>query len=284
MRADRPIGAWLLLLPCWQGLSLAVAVEGWRTEAAWLYAAFAIGAYVMRGAGCAFNDVADRKYDSQVQRTRNRPVAAGAIQPKHALLFALALCIPGLLVLLTMNTAAILLGLLAVVPAAVYPFTKRVTHLPQVVLGIAFNWGALLGWVAYTGSLAWPPVILYLGSIFWTLGYDTIYAAMDLSDDPRAGVKSTARLFGSRLPVAIAAAYSSTIALAALSGHLAGLGPVFWLGLAIYAFHLLAPMPGLVRSWPTTPSDVCLALFKRNMVTGLLLVGAFLANALLNSA
>lgn len=284
MRADRPIGAWLLLLPCWQGLALAVAVEGWRSEAWWLFAAFAVGAYTMRGAGCAFNDVVDRDFDRQVQRTRNRPVASGAIGPKPALLFALALCIPGLLVLLTMHPAAILLGLLAVIPAAVYPFTKRFTHLPQAVLGIAFNWGALLGWTAYTGSLSWPPLALYLGSVFWTLGYDTVYAAMDLRDDPRAGVKSTARLFGRRLPRAVLAAYGMTIALVALAGHLAGLGLAFWFGLGVYAVHLLAPMPGLIRRWPDVPSSDCLALFKRSQLTGLLLVAAFLADSLLPTA
>ncbi len=197
-RADRPIGTWLLLLPCWWGLLLGALAEpelrGWLT--AWIFVACALGAFLMRGAGCTWNDITDRDIDGQVDRTRNRPLAAGHVTVREAAIWMGIQALAAFFILLTFNAAAIALGVLALLPVAIYPFAKRFTWWPQAFLGIAFNWGALLAWTAQTGSLALPAVFLYLAGISWTLFYDTIYAHQDREDDALIGVKSTARLFG----------------------------------------------------------------------------------------
>ncbi|MEM7721055.1 MAG: 4-hydroxybenzoate octaprenyltransferase [Pseudomonadota bacterium] len=196
-RADRPIGTWLLLLPCWWGVFLAAASDrglGWFD--AWIVVGCAIGAFLMRGAGCTWNDITDRDIDASVSRTRSRPIPSGQASVKRALIWAVVQSLIAFGILLTFNLNAILLGILALVPVAIYPFAKRFTWWPQAFLGIAFNWGALLAWTAHTGSLSWPAVLLYLGGIAWTLFYDTIYAHQDAEDDALIGVKSTARLFG----------------------------------------------------------------------------------------
>ncbi len=196
-RADRPAGTWLLLLPCWWGLGLAAAADsnGATANDLWIFIACGIGAFLMRGAGCTWNDISDRNFDAKVARTKSRPIPSGQVTVNQAAMWlatqvAIAFCI-----LLTLNTATIILGFIALLPVAVYPFAKRFTWWPQVFLGIAFNWGALLGWAAHSGSLGWPPVFLYLAGIIWTLFYDTIYAHQDKEDDALIGVKSTARLF-----------------------------------------------------------------------------------------
>jgi len=196
-RADRPIGTWLLLIPCWWGLFLAMGAEGTaRLADLWIFAACAIGAFLMRGAGCTWNDITDRKIDAQVARTASRPIPSGQVSLRGALLWLGGQVAVSALILLTFNRAAILTGIIALLPVAIYPFAKRFTWWPQVFLGIAFNWGALLAWVAHTGSLSLAPVLLYLAGISWTLFYDTIYAHQDIEDDALIGVKSTARLFG----------------------------------------------------------------------------------------
>ncbi len=196
-RADRPIGTWLLLLPCWWGLALSmIHDQSASLYDAWIAIGCAIGAWLMRGAGCTWNDISDRDFDGQVARTRSRPIPSGQVTVRGA---AIWMCIQALLafgILLTFNIAAIGLGILALLPVAIYPFAKRFTWWPQVFLGLAFNWGALLAWTAHSGQLEAPAVVLYLAGIAWTLFYDTIYAHQDTEDDALIGVKSTARLFG----------------------------------------------------------------------------------------
>ena len=282
MRADRPIGIWLLLLPCWQGLALAVpdrAAEGggwWNLHDVWLLAAFWIGATTMRGAGCTLNDIIDRDFDRAVQRTRNRPIPSGRISLSGAIIFGLCLCLIGAGVLLTLNGTAIVIGLAAILPAAFYPFAKRLTWWPQLALGIAFNWGALVGWAAITGSLSLPPLLLYAGGICWTIGYDTIYALIDQDDDRQIGVRSTALLFGRRAKPAIGAFHAGAITLAGLAGYFAGLGMLFWIGLAAYGLHLAWQ----VRILRVHDRTVCLRLFRTNRDAGLLLLLAILAGGL----
>ncbi|MEH6645831.1 4-hydroxybenzoate octaprenyltransferase [Sulfitobacter sp.] len=196
-RADRPIGTWLLLLPCWWGLSLAMLYDGqthWHDL--WIFIGCAIGAFLMRGAGCTWNDITDRDIDAQVARTRSRPIPSGQVSIKGATAWMIAQALISFAILVSFNAAAIRLGVLALVPVAIYPFAKRFTWWPQVFLGLAFNWGALLAWTAHTGRLDAPAVVLYLAGIAWTLFYDTIYAHQDTEDDALIGVKSTARLFG----------------------------------------------------------------------------------------
>ncbi|MBC7164109.1 MAG: 4-hydroxybenzoate octaprenyltransferase [Roseovarius sp.] len=200
-RADRPIGTWLLLLPCWWGLLLAMLADGragWQDL--WIFAGCGIGAVLMRGAGCTWNDITDRDIDGSVARTAARPIPSGQVTLRGALLWTGAQALVAFLVLLTFNGAAIVLGVLALVPVAIYPFAKRFTWWPQVFLGLAFNWGALLAWTAHSGRLDAPAVVLYLAGIAWTLFYDTIYAHQDAEDDALIGVKSTARLFGETSP------------------------------------------------------------------------------------
>lgn len=197
-RADRPVGTWLLLLPCWWGLGLAVAADpaGGSLWDIWIALGCALGAFLMRGAGCTWNDITDRKIDAQVARTRSRPLPSGQVSVKGALVWLVAQVAIAALILLSFNGFTIVLGIVALAPVAIYPFAKRFTWWPQVFLGVAFNWGALLAWAAHTGSLSLAPVLLYLAGIAWTLFYDTIYAHQDRDDDALIGVKSTARLFG----------------------------------------------------------------------------------------
>lgn len=200
-RVQAPIGTWLLLIPCWWGLALAALHKGsFMLHDLWIGVGCGIGALLMRGAGCTWNDITDRDIDGKVERTRTRPIPSGQVGVRMALGWMLVQTFVSLLILLTFNTNAILLGLASALPVLVYPFAKRFTWWPQVFLGIAFNWGALLAWTASTGSLGWPAVALYLGGIAWTLFYDTIYAHQDTDDDALIGVKSTARLFGTMTP------------------------------------------------------------------------------------
>ena len=200
-RADRPIGTWLLLLPCWWGLALAMVYDGQASwHDLWIFAGCAIGAFLMRGAGCTWNDITDRNIDGSASRTASRPIPSGQVSVTGALIWLVVQALLAFGILLTFNLAAIALGVLSLLPVCIYPFAKRFTWWPQAFLGIAFNWGALLAWTAHTGSLEWPAVLLYLSGIAWTLFYDTIYAHQDAEDDALIGVKSTARLFGADTP------------------------------------------------------------------------------------
>ena len=196
MRLDRPIGWWLLLLPCWWGLFLAQVSQGGGLPSLWFALLFLVGAIVMRGAGCTLNDIVDRNYDGRVARTKGRPIPSGRVSVKQALIFLAAQALLGLAILLQFNSHTVVLAMTSLLIVAIYPFMKRITNWPQLVLGLAFNWGVLVGWSAVHGSLSWPPVLVYLGGIFWTLAYDTIYAHQDREDDVLIGVKSTAVHFG----------------------------------------------------------------------------------------
>ncbi|RYG90442.1 4-hydroxybenzoate octaprenyltransferase [Loktanella sp. IMCC34160] len=200
-RVDRPIGTWLLLIPCLWGLGLASLSTGrFGTHDLWTVAGCGLGALLMRGAGCTWNDITDRNIDGSVARTRSRPIPSGQVTVWGALVWMVVQALIAFVILLTFYPTAIWLGVAALLPVAIYPFAKRFTWWPQIFLGLAFNWGALLAWAAHTNSLGWPAVGLYLGGIFWTLFYDTIYAHQDAEDDALIGVKSTARLFGDNSP------------------------------------------------------------------------------------
>jgi 4-hydroxybenzoate polyprenyltransferase len=273
-RFDRPAGTWLLLLPGWQALALAPAMHG-RTPSLALVVLFAIGAAAMRGAGCAYNDIVDRVLDAKVARTALRPIPSGQVGVRAAWAFLAGCSLVGLAVLLTMNRLAVALGVGSLVLVAGYPFMKRVTWWPQAWLGLTFNWGALLGFAAASGTLAWPAGLLYIGGLFWTLGYDTIYAIQDLEDDALAGVRSSARRLGPRAPRAILAFYGLAAALALAAGWSAGLGPLFYPLWLAYAAHLLWQ----ARRVRVDDPALALALFKANRDAALLLFAGFILGA-----
>lgn len=274
-RLDRPTGWWLLLLPCWHSNALAAAGLGGPPDIVQL-ALFFIGAVAMRGAGSTYNDIVDRRIDAQVERTRGRPLASGRVSLRAATAFLAAQCLVGLAVLLSFNVFTILLGLLSPAIVLVYPFAKRFTSWPQAILGFAFAYGALLGWTAQTGSLAWPAIWLYLAAIFWTIGFDTIYALQDLRDDSIAGVRSTALLFGKRVRVAVGALYLCSVVCAQLALIAADAGFLAQAGLLGFAAHLI---------WQTSrTSERCapqtaLFLFRSNRDAGLLLFAGFFAQS-----
>ena len=287
-RADRPIGAWLLLLPCWWALPLAIASNpaSFRAEDLWIAVGCGLGAYLMRGAGCSWNDFTDRKLDAKVRRTRSRPLPSGQLTPRQALVWMAAQALPACAILLTFNSYAIVLGMASLAPVAIYPFAKRFTWWPQLFLGIAFNWGALLAWAAHTGSISAAPVLLYVAGVFWTLFYDTIYAHQDRDDDGPIGVRSTARLLGSRtkLWLAVFAVLSVVFMLAA-----AGIGLEFAqqpLGLAFAGAG--AAGFGIHLAWQLwrldiNDSRVCLELFRANRNAGLIPALFFTAAAVAGS-
>ncbi len=262
MRADRPIGFWLLLWPCWWSVALAAPLDDPRT---WrLLALFLVGAVAMRGAGCVWNDILDRDLDARVARTAARPLPAGEVSVKGAIAFMLLLMGIGLLVLLQFNRFTILLGLSSLVLVAVYPLAKRVTDWPQAVLGLTFTWGALMGWAAVHGRLDPPALLLYAGCFFWTLGYDTIYALQDARDDAIVGVRSSARALGRRLHAGIGVFYALFWLLMAAAGWRAGLHPVFLAGLLPAALHLRRQT---IRLNAHDPAGA-LALFRSNGAFG----------------
>jgi 4-hydroxybenzoate polyprenyltransferase len=268
-RVDRPIGAWLLFLP---GLwAIALYAPSWA-EGARLTLLFLLGAFVTRGAGCVVNDLWDRDLDKQVERTRGRPLASGAVTPWQALWFLAGLSAVGLAVLLQLNTAAILLGVLSLVPVVLYPLAKRVTDYPQLVLGFTFGWGALLGSAAATGTLPWAALLLYAASIAWILGYDTIYAHQDREDDALVGIRSTALRFGERTRPFLAACYGVTLLLLAAAGLAAGLSAWFLLALALPGALLVRQVLALDIRDPAH----CLVLFKANREVGLAVALAIL--------
>jgi 4-hydroxybenzoate polyprenyltransferase len=273
-RADRPIGTWLLLLPCWWGLFLAAAAggEGLGLHELWLVIGSAIGAFLMRGAGCTWNDITDRDIDAAVTRTRSRPIPSGQVTVKQALVWLVVQSLVAFLILLSFNLNAILLGIASLVTVAVYPFAKRFTWWPQVFLGLAFNWGALLLWTAQSGSLGWPAVLLYLGGISWTLFYDTIYAHQDREDDALIGVKSTARLFAENTGLWLRGFLVATVTLMGLAALLAlGQASILALVLALagiwgMGWHMLWQMQRLDIDDPA----ICLRLFRSNRDAGMI--------------
>ena len=273
-RADRPAGTWLLLIPCWWGLGLSVAADpaGGRLEDIWIAIGCAIGAFLMRGAGCTWNDISDRKIDAQVARTKSRPLPSGQVSVKQAAVWLVLQMLIAFGVLLTFNTFAILLGIAALIPVAIYPFAKRFTWWPQVFLGIAFNWGALLAWAAHSDSLGWPPVLLYLSGIAWTLFYDTIYAHQDKDDDALIGVKSTARLFANNTPSYLFVFMALSVSLMALAGifALAQSSPIVLLTVILAAWAFGMHMFWQMRHLDIDNPEVCLKLFRSNRDAGLI--------------
>ncbi len=275
-RYDRPIGTWLLLFPCWWGLGLAAAAAGaWPN---WFYVLlFAIGALVMRGAGCTFNDLVDRDFDAKVARTATRPIPSGEVTPRQAAAFMALQMLIGLAVLLQFNLFSILLGLASLALVFTYPFMKRITYWPQAWLGLTFNWGALMGWAVLEGSLALPAVLLYVAGIAWTLGYDTIYAHQDKEDDALIGVKSTALKFGAATKPWLVGFYALTVALLAAAGLAAGLGLPYLVACSAVALHLAWQ----VRTLDVDDPQNCLDRFRSNRWVGWLLFAGLLAETAL---
>jgi 4-hydroxybenzoate polyprenyltransferase len=268
-RLDRPIGTWLLLFPAWWGIALAS--PGGPDPL--LLALFALGAVVMRGAGCTLNDIADREYDGKVARTRSRPLPSGRVTVPQAILFMLGQLAVGAAVLFTLNPISIMLGFAVLGLIGTYPLMKRITWWPQVFLGLNFNWGALIGWTAVTGTLGWPPLLLYLGGILWTVGYDTIYAHQDKEDDARIGVKSSALALGPRTRPWLFVFYAGALALWLAAGSAAGLGWPFRLALGAAAVQLGWQA---ARVATDDPAD-CIAKFRSNRIVGWLLFAGIVA-------
>ncbi|MBK8907855.1 MAG: 4-hydroxybenzoate octaprenyltransferase [Rhodospirillales bacterium] len=272
-RIDRPIGTWLLLLPGWW--SIALAAEEWPNL--WYLALFAVGALVMRGAGCTFNDLVDRRYDAKVARTAGRPIPAGEVSVFKAWLFMGMLCLIGLVVLLQFNAFAVWLGVASLVMIAVYPFMKRITDWPQAWLGLTFNWGALLGWAAVRGDLAAPAIALYIGGLFWTLGYDTIYAHQDKEDDALIGVRSTALRFGAETKPMVAGFYALAAAMFVVAGYAAELSFPYLIAIVLVILHAIWQVVFVDLDDP----DSCLRTFRSNRDFGLVLfIGIVAAKAL----
>lgn len=273
-RWDRPMPVSLLFWPCAFALALVVLAEPARGFDWWALALFLIGAVAMRGAGCTFNDIVDTDIDMKVARTRSRPIPSGQVTKRQAAVFLALQGLVGFVVLIQFNGFTILLGIVSLVLVAIYPFMKRITWWPQLFLGLAFSWGALIGWASQMGSLALPPVLLYVGTILWTIGYDTIYALQDIEDDAVIGVKSTARLFGRRARLIVALFYAATVALWVAAALLAGAG---WLFLA--AMLVVVGMFGWqIRTLqPNDPANA-LARFRSNYWVGLAFTLALLVD------
>jgi 4-hydroxybenzoate polyprenyltransferase len=276
-RFDRPIGAWLLLFPCWWGQALGEVSLGRTYPNFWYLVLFVIGAFVMRGAGCTHNDIVDREYDKRVARTASRPIPSGRVTVLQAFIFGLGLCGVGLLVLLQFNRFTILLGIASLALVAAYPFAKRYTHWAQLMLGLTFKWGALVGWAAVTGSLGWPAVLLYIGSVLWTIGYDTIYAHQDKEDDAIIGLKSTALLFAEKTHYWVGGFYAGAW--------------LFWfaacslIGVSVVTVTALAAIAGQM-AWQVATLDIakpanCLDRFRSNRYVGWLFFLGLVAEMLL---
>ncbi len=274
-RLDRPIGSWLLLLPCWWSAGLAAIAAGRPYPDPWHCLLFFIGAFAMRGAGCTWNDIVDRDLDAKVERTRSRPIPSGQVTARQAAVFLVLQALVGLAVLLQFNAFTILVGILSLGTVAIYPFLKRVTHWPQIGLGLAFSWGALMGWPAIFGRLDPAAFVLYAGSIAWVVAYDTIYAHQDREDDALIGIKSTAILFGESTRSMLALFFSAAVALIGMAGWLAGGGTIFAIGLTAFALHLAWQV------WRLNIADpaLCLRLFKSNRDAGLILFAGMILDA-----
>ncbi|KQT78952.1 4-hydroxybenzoate octaprenyltransferase [Methylobacterium sp. Leaf466] len=274
-RIDRPIGWWLLLLPCWWSSALAAIAAGRALPDPWHLVLFLVGAIAMRGAGSTYNDIADRDLDAQVARTRNRPLPSGQVRARQAAVFLVVQALVGLAVLVQFNAVAIAVGVASLVPVAIYPFMKRVMPMPQLVLGLAFSWGALMGWVALFGGLQAPALLLYGGTVAWVIGYDTIYALQDIEDDEIAGIRSSARFFGERVRLAVGLCYGAAAALVFAAGWQAGMGMVGALGVGLFAAHL----GWQVRRLRARDGHGALGLFRSNRDAGLILFAGLAADA-----
>jgi len=278
-RFDRPIGSWLLLMPCWWSAALSAGMAHDISSLPLHVVLFFIGAFAMRGAGCTWNDITDRDLDARVERTRSRPIPAGQVGVAGALIFLVLQALVGLVVLLQFNRFAIGTGIASLLIVAIYPFMKRITWWPQTVLGLAFSWGALMGFAATFGRIDATAVALYAGSIAWVIGYDTIYAHQDAEDDALIGIKSTALLFGVRTHRALILFYGAAVVLIGAALLLAAARLPAWIGLAAYAAHLAWQIRRLEIADPA----LCLRLFWSNRDAGLLLFAGLLADAVLRA-
>jgi 4-hydroxybenzoate polyprenyltransferase len=278
-RLDRPIGSWLLLMPCWWSAALSAGVAHRLGPLPLTIALFFIGAFAMRGAGCTWNDITDRDLDARVERTRSRPIPAGQVSVAQAFVFLVVQALVGLAVLLQFNRFAIATGIASLVIVAVYPFMKRITWWPQVVLGLAFSWGALMGFAVTFGRIDPAALVLYAGSIAWVIGYDTIYAHQDTEDDALIGIKSTARLFGANTRPALVVFYGLAVVLIGAALALAEVRWPAWIGLAAFAAHLAWQIRRIEIGDPA----LCLRLFKSNRDAGLLLFAGLLADAVMRA-
>ncbi|EJW21366.1 hypothetical protein IMCC14465_11620 [alpha proteobacterium IMCC14465] len=274
-RLDRPIGSWLLFWPCLWGVWLAQLETGRIPLSQTLYMAvlFALGAIVMRGAGCTYNDIVDRDYDGKVERSRNRPLPAGQITVKQAWAFLIAQCLIGLSVLLQFNMPTIALGVLSLAPIAIYPFMKRFTWWPQLFLGIAFNWGVWMGYTALAGEISIAAALVYVAAIFWTVGYDTIYAHQDREDDALIGLKSSAIKLGDKTHMALWVIYGLCVTSFLVAGWIAGAHLWFYLIIGLVALHLA----GQILKTDIHNADQCLTVFKSNRNLGFVIMMAFAA-------
>lgn len=279
-RYDRPIGSWLLLMPCWWSAALAAGVAHDVRSLPLVVLLFFIGAFVMRGAGCTWNDITDRDLDAKVERTRSRPIPAGQVSVTQAVVFMVAQALIGLLVLLQFNRFAVMTGIASLVIVAIYPFMKRITWWPQVVLGLAFSYGALMGFAVTLERIDLTAIALYAGSIAWVIAYDTIYAHQDAEDDALIGVKSTARLFGARTHRALVIFYGLAVLLIGTAFALAGARWPAWIGLAAIALHL----GWQVRRLDTSDGALCLRIFKSNRDAGFILFASLVVDAVMRAA
>jgi 4-hydroxybenzoate polyprenyltransferase len=276
-RIERPIGWWLLLMPCWWSAALAAVAGGQPWPNPLHCALFLVGAVAMRGAGCTYNDIVDRDLDTRVERTRDRPLPSGQVTLKGALAFLGLQALVGLLVLLQFNAFAILTGFASLGIVALYPFMKRFFWMPQIVLGLAFAWGALMGWAAAFGSLSPAAILLYLASIAWVVGYDTIYALQDIEDDEIAGIKSSARFFGRRVRLGVGICYGLALAFMMAAFILVDAGPLSFLGLGLFALHLAWQLIRIDRD----DGAGALRLFRSNRDAGLILFAGMILDSLL---
>jgi 4-hydroxybenzoate polyprenyltransferase len=279
-RFDRPIGSWLLLMPCWWSAALSAGVAHRLDRLPLDVLLFFVGAFVMRGAGCTWNDITDRDLDAKVERTRSRPIPAGQVSVKAALVFLVAQALVGLVVLLQFNRFAVATGIASLLIVAIYPFMKRITWWPQIVLGLAFSWGGLMGFAATFGRLDLTAFVLYAGSICWVIAYDTIYAHQDAEDDALIGIKSTARLFAERTHEALVVFYGLAAVLIGVALALAGAGIAAWIGLALFAVQLGWQVWRLDISDPA----LCLRIFKSNREAGLILFAGLAIDAVMRAA
>jgi len=279
-RFDRPIGSWLLLIPCWWSAALSAGIAHRLDHLPLDLLLFFVGAFAMRGAGCTWNDITDRDLDARVERTRSRPIPAGQVSVKAALIFLVAQALVGLVVLLQFNRFAVATGIASLLIVAIYPFMKRITWWPQIVLGLAFSWGALMGFAATFGRLDTTAVALYAGSICWVIAYDTIYAHQDAEDDALIGIKSTARLFAERTHQALVIFYGLAVVLIGVAFALARSGIAAWIGLALFAVQL----GWQVRRLQINDPALCLRIFKSNREAGLILFTGLVIDAVMRAA
>lgn len=281
-RWDRPIGWWLLLWPCWWAAALApfghdaasLPVTAHLPDP-WHMFLFLVGAIAMRGAGCTYNDLVDQKIDCRVARTRSRPLPSGQVTRMRARAFLVAQALVGFVVLIQFNRTAIWVGIASLAVVAIYPFAKRFTDWPQLFLGLAFSWGAFMGWVAVHGTLGPAAALLYAGCVLWTVGYDTIYAHQDKEDDALLGVRSTARLFGDGTRRALVVLYGGMLLLLAASFASAQVPPIAYAGLVAAGVH----MANQIRVLDIDDADQCLALFKSNTTVGWLILSGLMAGS-----